>query len=213
MRKHRRATSGIYSENCLEKFHWHQAGRVRQCGTMKRLALFLALAIPLFAEPADMVRLREDWQRARERAITPLDQKYLTALKALKERLVREKKLEDAVVVEREMNRVAGAEGGWFKSKVTPEILAIGEWRFDTKEPKPYATHITLKKNGEVIERGNKEPLGKWEIKDGKVLRLDLKWSWAEFDLEYEGSTPSLTETKFDGGTRKGTTLTQIVDP
>ena len=171
----------------------------------------LAVVAPAEGEPADMVRLRADWKRSRERAVAPVDQKYIASLKALKERLVREKNLEDAVLVEREMNLIAGAEGGWFKTKVTPEMLMMGEWRFDMKDPKPYSAHVIMKKTGELIDGTTKESLGRWSLKDDKFLRFDLKHTWNEFDLEYEGSTPSLVETKYDGGTRKGTTLTQVL--
>lgn len=182
-----------------------------QSATMKRLALSLLLVLPVLAENPDMARLRGDWQRARERAIEPVDRKYLDALKALKERFVREKKLEDAVLVEREMSKVAGADGGWFKSKVTEEVLTMGEWRFDMKEPRPYSAHVILKKSGDLVDATSKERIGKWTVKGGNVLRFDLMHSWNEFDLEYEGASPVLIESRFDGGTRKGTTLTQIV--
>jgi len=178
---------------------------------MKALLLSaLALSIAtVSAEPSDVTKLRKDWKKARERAIEPIDRKYMDALKALQARLVREKRLDDAVLVDREMKALAGAGSGWFKSTVTPEMLTVGEWRFDSKEPQTYTTHITFNANGEVRERGEKTSIGKWIIEDG-ILRLDLRYSWNEFGLEYDTLDPVLAELRFDGGVRKGTTLTHV---
>jgi hypothetical protein len=190
-----------------------RATRFISHGVMKiSLALLslLAIALPTAAgEPKELTSLRETWLDAREKEVAKLDEAYLKGLKALRDKLLLDNKMDDAEPVEREIQRISGGGEAKAKSKVTAEQLATGEWRFDTKLPKPYTTHFTLKENGEVIERGAKEPLGTWSIKDDKILRLDLKWSWAEFDIEHEGATPSLVETKYDGGTRKGTTLTQ----
>jgi hypothetical protein len=172
------------------------------------LIAFLALALPLAAEQEDLTRLRTDWQDARTRALDPIDRKYITALEALKTRLTKAGKLDEAVQVEAELKKVLSGPGGGFKGHVTPEILVTGEWRFDMKEPK-YTNHFTFTPSGEIFERGKKEVDGRWKIK-GSRLRLEFKDTWAEFDLSYEGAVV-LTEKDSNSGKRSGVTLTQVI--
>lgn len=63
-----------------------------------------ALATASFAaEPTDLTKLRESWQRAVQQATAPLDKKYVDALALLKVRYTKEGKLEDALAVDNEL--------------------------------------------------------------------------------------------------------------
>lgn len=168
---------------------------------------FLALALPLAAEQEDLSRLRTDWQDARNRALEPVDRKYITALEALKARLTKAGKLDDAVQVEAELKKVLSGPTGGFKGTLVPELLVTGEWRFDVKSPK-YTTHLTFNPSNQVFERGKKGAIGRWEIKNN-VLRMEFKDTWNEFDATYEGA-PVLIERKSDSGKREGVTLTHV---
>lgn len=69
---------------------------------------FAALAAAAFAaEPADLSKLRESWQRAVQQATAPLDKKYVDALSLLKVRYTKEGKLEDALAVDAELKEIA----------------------------------------------------------------------------------------------------------
>lgn len=171
---------------------------------MKVLILLLALALPVAAE-TDLEKLRAGWKEARERALDPVDRKYLAALKVLKDRLTREGNLEDALKVENEIKTVAGRAVGGFKGRVTPEMLVIGEWRFDVRAP-AYTTHLRFTAEKLVFERGKKDAIGRWEIK-GNKLRTEFRKTWNEFEVEFDGE-PVLVEKRFDGGKREGATLT-----
>ena len=159
------------------------------------------------AEPEDLVRLRGDWKAARERALDPIDRKYLAALEALKARLTKSGGLDEAVQVDVEIKKMLAAPGAGFKGRLVPELLSSGEWRFDVKEPR-YTTHLSFGPAGEVFERGKKGAIGTWAIKAG-VLRMEFKDSWNEFDIEYEGAAV-LVEKRSNAGKRAGVTLTQV---
>lgn len=74
------------------------------------LISLLALVLPVSAQ-TDLEKLRTDWKEARAQALEPVDRKYLAALEALKARLTREGKLEEAVAVGSEIEAV-GVAGG-----------------------------------------------------------------------------------------------------
>jgi hypothetical protein len=62
---------------------------------------------PAADEPADLKRLRESWQRARQQVDAPLDRKYADALVELMARLVKAGNLDQAVLVDAEIKKVS----------------------------------------------------------------------------------------------------------
>jgi hypothetical protein len=58
------------------------------------------------AEPADLKRLREAWQRAREQVDAPLDRKYADALLELMGRLVKAGNRDQAILVDAEIKKI-----------------------------------------------------------------------------------------------------------
>lgn len=57
------------------------------------------------AEPAELTTLRASWTRAREQATKPLDEKYVAALTALKDRLMKAGNLDAALQVDMELKQ------------------------------------------------------------------------------------------------------------
>ena len=66
---------------------------------------------PNAAEPEDLRRLRESWQRAREQVDAPLDRKYADALVELMAKLVKAGNLQAAVLVDTEIKKVSPDRG------------------------------------------------------------------------------------------------------
>jgi hypothetical protein len=100
-----------------------RGGRCWESDTrMKTIAILMLMAAAAVAGdvPADLERLRTSWNEARQRALEPIDRKYLAALESLKARLTREGKLEDAVMVGAEAETVANhlADADMGKRKV-----------------------------------------------------------------------------------------------
>ncbi len=60
------------------------------------------------AESAELTTLRASWTRARESAIKPIDEKYVAALTALKERLMKANNLDAALQVDKELKQISG---------------------------------------------------------------------------------------------------------
>lgn len=174
---------------------------------MKTALILLALALPLAAESSDLEKLRTSWKEARERALEPVDRKYLAALEALKTRLTKAGDLDGALEVSKEIEAIASGPTGGFEGKVTPADLTQGEWRFDVKSP-AYTTHLSFHDDGTITERGSKATIGRWTLK-GSTLRIEFRKTWNEFSTTYDGA-PVLVEKRFDGGRREGVTLTQV---
>lgn len=61
------------------------------------------------AEPAELTSLRASWTRAREQATKPVDEKYISALTALKGRLMKAEDLDAALLVDKELKKTSGA--------------------------------------------------------------------------------------------------------
>lgn len=99
-------------------------------------------------EPKELARLRESYQQAQERALAPLQAKYVSSLEAMKLRLTKAGKLEEALAVDAEIKAVtAKAEEQkpeTAKAGNDPENL-IGQWYCNGVEADVY-----------VIEKDNK---------------------------------------------------------
>src|SRR5580693_4210880 len=82
---------------------------------MKQIIIVLLLALtaefapsqaPQSTEPAELTRLRESWQRAKEQANAPIDRKYIEALNELRTRLTKAGNLDQALLVDAELKKL-----------------------------------------------------------------------------------------------------------
>lgn len=185
---------------------------------MKTLPPLAVMALLLIApgvtsaqvETEELVKLREGYEQARFRALDPIEKKYVAELEKLKARFTKESKLEEAMGVEAELKRLLnGATSAGFKGKLVPAILTKGEWKFHNK-PGNYTTWLSFTATGDIFERGKKESVGKWMIKEKEgVLRLDFRETWDEWDVDYDSEPPVLKEKDSNTGKRRQVTLSQ----
>jgi hypothetical protein len=84
-------------------------------------------------EPADLERLRTSWERARERALKPIDLIYCKELERLKLKYTRLGKLEDALAVQNELQKIKPPSEPKVTSKkqATMELLTSSECRWN----------------------------------------------------------------------------------
>lgn len=147
----------------------------------------------------------------REAKIAEIDRTYVAELEKLQKKAMAAGNLAVANEIQKEISEVThdpfSEENTLGKSRVTPEILTVGEWRLDVKKP-AYTTHLRFAPNQDVFERGKASPVGKWFIRNGKI-RMDFKYSWNEFSQYYSGAVV-LRESRSSDGKRDGVTLTQI---
>jgi len=120
------------------------------------LALLWPSAAFTAGEPQDLTILRDSYNRAIERATSPIQEKFITEMQKLKLRYTREGKLEEAITVDREINRLLDEtkaaqerQTGTETTGGTTEHL-IGDWycnnvRHDIYKIKPNkrAQHVT----------------------------------------------------------------------
>jgi hypothetical protein len=165
-------------------------------------------------EPAELGRLRESWQRAKEQANAPIDRKYVEALHELKVRLTKAGNLDQAVLVDAELKKVSPDTPDvtlTAKRRLSPEMLTFGEWKFENKAVN-FSRVWIFTPDYKFKLKGASEPFGTWRIK-GNVLHLDtVTKNWNEFDLDMDesGGTFMLHETNSNSGKRKGVVLTRL---
>jgi hypothetical protein len=109
--------------------------------TLLSIIGFIA-SVPLFAQPAteapEISSLRGSWTRAREQATQPIDQKYITALKALKDRFTKAGNLEAAIQADAELKKletqVASPTNSDLANAVSGQKAPIlGDWALTTE--------------------------------------------------------------------------------
>ncbi|MBK8094360.1 MAG: C-type lectin domain-containing protein [Verrucomicrobiaceae bacterium] len=100
------------------------------------LSLFVFGQETQAADPPDLSRLRESWQRAKQQANAPLDKKYDDALRALKLRYTKEGNLEAAIAVDTELK------------SLTPQSSAV------TQPPDTKADDISFRGSQMVLSPG-----------------------------------------------------------
>lgn len=94
-------------------------------------------------EPVELTQLREQWQRARTQAIEPIDKKYVQMLEEQKLRFTKAGKLEEAVALKAEIDKmgagdqslVDSAQNGSISAKViiTPAGGEVGHYQGSLK--------------------------------------------------------------------------------
>lgn len=120
-------------------------------------------------EPQELTNLRESYQRARERAIAPLQAKYVSGLEALKLRMTKSGKLEDALAVDAELKAITEKADQSKPEGVKPEntpLHLIGDWYCNGNEADVYF----IKRHKKAQHRGT---IGEWKYEDGL---LTITW-------------------------------------
>lgn len=135
-------------------------------------------------EPEDLIKLREAYQQAQERAMAPLQQKYISGLEAMKLRMTKAGKLQDALAVDAELKAmVAKTEeepAEEVKSGNHPDNL-VGQWYCNGVESDVYE----IRKGNKAQHMGTK---GEWKYEDGLFT---IQWENGfrlTFDAEQKGN-------------------------
>lgn len=114
-------------------------------------------------EPDDLTKLREAYQQAQERALAPLQAKYVSGLEAMKLRMTKAGKLQDALAVDAELKAiVAKTEKGTAKEEVKPgnhPDNLVGQWYCNGVESDVYE----IRKGNKAQHMGTK---GEWKYED-----------------------------------------------
>ncbi len=119
-------------------------------------------------EPQDLTNLRDSYQKAIERAIAPVEGKYIEELKKLKLRYTQAGKLEEAIVVDKELTTMLAANekpdsgNGKPGAANDPERL-IGEWYCNDVE-----TDIYMIKSGKKALHAS--DAGTWATDDTALI-------------------------------------------
>ena len=176
---------------------------------LSRLSLLFLTSVSL--SHAELPPEAAELKAKRDAKIAEIDRAYADELGKMQKKAMAAGNLAVANEIQKEISAVThdpfSEEDTLGKSRVTPEILTVGEWRFDVKQP-AYTTHFRFASNQDVFERGKASPVGKWFIRNGKI-RMDFKYSWNEFSVYYSGAVV-LRESRSSDGKRDGVTLTQI---
>ncbi len=183
---------------------------------MKQIIVVLFLALmtefafsqaPQATDPAELTRLREGWKRAKEQANSPIDRKYVEALKELKTQLTKAGNLEGALWVEAELKKIpldppAMALGA--KRQLTEEMLTFGEWKFEMRATN-YSRIFLFSPDHSLKMKGAKESWGTWKI-TSRIMRMEHGKQWNEFDIDLDESEGTLMvhEFKSNVGKRAG---------
>ncbi len=184
------------------------------------LTLSFLLPLGIYAqqppEPADLTILRASWTKARQQAITPIDQKYLQALEALKLRYTRAGQLHEALAIDAEMKSLATsqstkeAEPAVAGKKLTRAILCSSPWTYHIPQEGNSWTYEFTQDRKVLV---NKAVFGSWTL-TSKVLRVENTdgrlWQESSLDLKTgDKGKPYLEEIASSKGVRQSVTLTQ----
>lgn len=133
----------------------------------------ISLSVASYAEePQDLTILRDSYQRAIERAVSPVQGKYIEELKKLKLRYTKDGKLEDAIVVDKELTKIIAAPekaDGTTKKPLTPgdPDHLLGEWFCNDAE----ADIFLIKSNGKAFHAAD---TGTWKSDE---QALTINWA------------------------------------
>ena len=191
-----------------------------QC--MRRLFLFILLHSTLAhsqqtaSEPTDLVILRANWNKARNQAVAPIDQKYLKALEALKLTFTRDGKLKEALLVEAEIESISASLGSKSPSpakastKLSQTVLCKDVWSYHIPAEGRSWRYEFLKDRKVLVDSSN---FGTWEISNNtlRIEGLDNRL-WIEFSVDVETTAQGgfrLREVDSSKGKRESVTLTQ----
>ena len=121
-------------------------------------------------EPQDLTKLKDSYKLAVERAIEPLEQKYLSELEKLKLRYTKDGKLQEALAVDAEIKALTVADDAEKKKEevVWDAKHLMGTWYCNGNLSDLY--HFLARDNNRTIHGIDN---GKWE-EDGK--NLTVKW-------------------------------------
>ena len=164
---------------------------------MKVCLIFsLCLASALVAEdPESLKTLRSNYEDALERAVQPVNDRYVKELEKLKLQYTKAGKLEEALAVDAELKKQTA-------SKSTPKATIVGKWQYHRDgEDKPF-TQVNIDADGSAISERS-QIQGKWTLEDGKVT---IKWSNGfVYTIPFNENEPAET---LNGTDNKGTPFT-----
>lgn len=146
-------------------------------------SLLVFSAVLVLAEPADLVRLRDNYQQAAERALTPVKATYEKELQKLLDAYTKAGKLDDALVVK---NELAKLKGGVVTAPVSsPETDKLRGYFVDRTWVTGSGSAFSFNKDGtgEVQWNEGKEAF-KWEITDPKTVAVQRPGKRAYFFFE-----------------------------
>ncbi|MDB4416822.1 hypothetical protein N9115_00325 [bacterium] len=143
------------------------------------LASITAINLAFADNNTALQSLQQSWQKARENALKPIDQKYLSALRNLKDRLMKSGNLEGATAVEAEIKRMQGNPNPGVSASKAPsndqelvDFIAGNRWKFDNNRI------VTFRENGKINKSwGKLSP--PWRVKgmkiyfENKIIKLD----------------------------------------
>jgi len=150
-------------------------------------AIISSLAVVHADEPQDLTILRDSYLRARERALSPLQEKYITELNSLKSRFTKNGKLDEAVEVDKELK--AALETFAKKNEETPKAEKpsdnlerfFGEWVCNGVETDIYV----IKRNKKAFHGGS---TATWQV-TGQLLTISWDNGWQlTIDVTQTGS-------------------------
>jgi hypothetical protein len=134
------------------------------------------------AEPTDLTKLRDSWQRAIQQANAPLDKKYEEALVAMKTRFTKDGKLQEALAVDNELKLLASRAPAKPGTDTPTKDRVQHQWSMG-----PRSSFHTARKLAET--EGKRLPMLKTESDQRSFMKFMLKtapsdivWLDAEFD-------------------------------
>lgn len=158
---------------------------------MLRLPIFITLVFASLtilasaqtpAEPTDLTKLRDSWQRAIHQANAPLDKKYEEALVAMKTRFTKDGKLQEALAVDNELKMLASRASAKPRTDTATTDRVQHQWSMGSRSD--FHTARKLAEN-----EGKRLPMLKTESDQKSFMKFILKtapstviWLDAEFD-------------------------------
>jgi len=130
---------------------------------IKIIAIFLTFSTSVFSQTVGEVRelssLRDSWIRAREQALKPIDDKYASALRALKDKLTKSGDLEGALQVDAELKQRTQS------LEQLPAVATLSKFAGTSWENRQAGSQIDFLTRGRFLEEfgGNKSP-GTWKL-------------------------------------------------
>ena len=134
------------------------------------LVIFVSLSTSLYSqdtqEVSELTSLRASWTRARQEALKPIDIKYETALRTLKDKLAKSGKLYEAIQVDTEIKNIVKDSEKPVVVKANVKDELVGRWECTSSNGWRGIFHFLP--NGKIGETG-----ARWVIsQDNKKLYL-----------------------------------------
>jgi hypothetical protein len=176
----------------IELQHFEEPSRANMkfgCLLLSLLALRVAAA-----EPADLTRARDAYQKASERALTPVKAAYWNELTRLIDQYTKAGKLDEAIAVKNELAKLTGGAVAPLPTTAavinTPGIAQLRERFVGRTFVTPGGTHFTFNKDGTGTQRWSEgTDTFNWEVLDEKTVnaKLPSKQYFFWFESRFKG--------------------------